>query len=154
MNYYSISPTRFFFCHFWQILASYNTTKIIFSWLIKFCIAAWEKGSWGYMRYKNYVESHCINVNYIILSIFIHRNHYFRYFVLTWLMDGTICRRSDGPTGQKTWPTDRHNLLLNCPIPPYNWNSIIHILLVKSSNNFIPTNIFISQISMRTGVVT
>lgn len=69
-------------------------------------------------------------------------------------MDGTICRRSDGPTGQKTWPADGHNLLFNCLIPPYNWNSIIHILLIKSLNNYTPTNPSISQISMRMGVVT
>ena len=122
--------------------------------MIKFCIAAWEQGSWGYMRCKNYVVSHCIIVNYIIWNVFNHKHHHFRYFILTWLMDGTICWRSDRPTGPKRWPADGHNPFLNCLIPPYNWNSIIHILLIKSLNNYIPTNVSISLISMRMGVVT
>ena len=55
---------------------------------------------------------------------------------------------------KKTWLTDGHNLLLNGLIPTNNWNSIIHILLIKSLSNFIPTNVSISRISKRTGVVT
>ena len=74
----------------------------------------------GVMVVQEMQKIRCIIVEYIILSFFDHKNHYFRYFILTWLIDGAIRRRSDGPTGKDTWLTDGRNLLLNCPIPTNN----------------------------------